>query len=72
MTRFNEITYDANASSVTVGSGNTWNPVYEALAPHSVNVVGGRIQNIGVVGFILGGGEHLSFRVIVSINISFD
>lgn len=56
MARFNETIYDASKGTVTVGSGLKWDDVYNALAPHSVNVVGGRIQGIGVAGFTLGGG----------------
>lgn len=56
MARFKEIKYDAKAQTVTVGSGNTWDDVYTALAPFNVGVVGGRIRGIGVMGFLLGGG----------------
>ena len=33
-----------------------WDDVYSALAPHNVNVVGGRTSGVGVAGFTLGGG----------------
>ena len=59
MARFNETIYDAAKSTVTVGSGLRWDAVYNALDKHSVNVVGGRIQGIGVAGFTLGGGDCL-------------
>ncbi|KZT30348.1 FAD-binding domain-containing protein [Neolentinus lepideus HHB14362 ss-1] len=56
MIRFNNITYNADASTVDVGTGLIWDDVYEALAPYGVNVVGGRVSGIGVAGFTLGGG----------------
>ncbi|KAF4610654.1 hypothetical protein D9613_006785 [Agrocybe pediades] len=56
MTRFDEVTYDAASQTVVVGSGLVWDDVYEALAPHNVNVVGGRVTGVGVAGFTLGGG----------------
>lgn len=60
MLRFNEVTYDAAAQTVTVGAGLLWDDVYAALEPHGVNVVGGRVSGVGVAGFTLGGGERSS------------
>lgn len=70
MARFNQTIYDAAKSTATVGSGLSWDAVYNALDKHSVNVVGGRIQGIGVAGFTLGGGAScLSlFYVIQFVN----
>jgi len=56
MTRFDEVTYNAASQTVVVGAGLIWDDVYEALAPHNVNVVGGRVTGVGVAGFTLGGG----------------
>lgn len=56
MYRFSEVNYDATAQTVDVGSGLIWDDVYAALAPHNVNVVGGRVTGVGVAGFTLGGG----------------
>ncbi|KAL0576117.1 hypothetical protein V5O48_005864 [Marasmius crinis-equi] len=56
MSRFSEVTYDASSQTAVVGSGLVWDDVYEALAPHNVNVVGGRVTGVGVAGFTLGGG----------------
>ncbi|KAI0700209.1 FAD-binding domain-containing protein [Cytidiella melzeri] len=56
MSRFNEVTYDANSQTATVGTGLIWDDVYEALEPFGVNVVGGRVTGVGVAGFSLGGG----------------
>ncbi|KAG6815177.1 hypothetical protein H0H87_004397 [Tephrocybe sp. NHM501043] len=56
MERFSEVTYDATSQTAVVGAGLVWDDVYAALAPHNVNVVGGRVSNVGVAGFTLGGG----------------
>ncbi|KAK7448814.1 hypothetical protein VKT23_013544 [Stygiomarasmius scandens] len=56
MYRFSEVTYDENAQTATIGTGLIWDDVYTALAPHNVNVVGGRVTGVGVAGFTLGGG----------------
>lgn len=55
----NEVVYDAASGTVRVGPGNKWEDVHEVLEPLGVTVVGGRIGNVGVGGYILGGG--LSF-----------
>ncbi|KAK1236306.1 hypothetical protein PQX77_000468 [Marasmius sp. AFHP31] len=56
MSRFSEVTYDAASQTAVIGSGLVWDDVYAALAPHNVNVVGGRVTGVGVAGFTLGGG----------------
>ncbi|KAF5346348.1 hypothetical protein D9758_011479 [Tetrapyrgos nigripes] len=56
MTRFSEVTYDADAQTATIGTGLVWDDVYETLVPQGVNVVGGRVTGVGVAGFTLGGG----------------
>ena len=43
-----------------VGTGLVWDDVYAALEPHNVTVLGGRVPGIGVGGFTLGGGTHVS------------
>ena len=60
MTRFKDIKVDSAAATVEVGAGLTWDPVYAALEPYGITVVGGRIPSIGVAGLTLGGGERLS------------
>ncbi|KAI0448030.1 hypothetical protein F4803DRAFT_558308 [Xylaria telfairii] len=42
---------------VTVDLGGTWASVYEALTPYGVAVTGGRSAQVGVGGFLLGGGN---------------
>ena len=56
LSRFNQVVYNAQASSATVGAGLIWDDVYAGLEPHGVNVVGGRVTGVGVAGFSLGGG----------------
>ncbi|KAK0505193.1 hypothetical protein EDD18DRAFT_1061398 [Armillaria luteobubalina] len=56
MSRFSQVTYDSTSGTATIGSGLVWDDVYASLAPHGVNVVGGRVTGVGVAGFILGGG----------------
>ncbi|KAI0266240.1 FAD-binding domain-containing protein [Gloeopeniophorella convolvens] len=56
MTRFNQVTVNSSAGTVDVGSGLTWDQVYEALDGTGINVVGGRVPGVGVAGFTLGGG----------------
>lgn len=56
MSRFSEVVYDSTAQTATIGAGLVWDDVYEALEPHGVNVVGGRVTGVGVAGFTLGGG----------------
>ncbi|KAF9460196.1 hypothetical protein BDZ94DRAFT_1324266 [Collybia nuda] len=56
MSRFSEVTYDADTQTAVVGAGLIWDDVYAALAPHGVNVLGGRVTGVGVSGFMLGGG----------------
>ncbi|KAG6810664.1 hypothetical protein H0H92_010846 [Tricholoma furcatifolium] len=56
MKQFDEVTYLPESETVIVGAGLTWDEVYARLAPHGVNVVGGRVTGVGVAGFMLGGG----------------
>ncbi|KAE9582718.1 putative FAD-linked oxidoreductase [Colletotrichum fructicola] len=54
-----EVIYDKAGNTVSVGPGNKWEDVHAALDGTGVTVVGGRIGNVGVGGYLLGGG--LSF-----------
>ncbi|KAI1349060.1 FAD binding domain-containing protein [Xylaria sp. FL0043] len=55
----NEVILDPTAETVRVGPGNRWDDVSAALDGSGYTVVGGRIGNVGVGGYMLGGG--LSF-----------
>ncbi|TLS24718.1 hypothetical protein PpBr36_08166 [Pyricularia pennisetigena] len=51
-----EVTYNAEDNTVTVGPGNRWDDVMKALDGKNITVVGGRVGNVGVGGYLLGGG----------------
>ncbi|EFQ32572.1 FAD binding domain-containing protein [Colletotrichum graminicola M1.001] len=57
--KLNQVVYDNSTNTVSVGPGNRWEDVHAALDGTGVTVVGGRIGNVGVGGYLLGGG--LSF-----------
>jgi hypothetical protein len=57
MTRFNHIVINKDSRTVEVGAGLTWTDVYAYLVPKGLNVVGGRINGVGIAGLTLGGGE---------------
>ncbi|RXW13917.1 hypothetical protein EST38_g11935 [Candolleomyces aberdarensis] len=44
------------SQTVEIGTGLKWDDVYAALEPHGVSVAGGRVTDVGVGGFTLGGG----------------
>ncbi|EAT87581.1 hypothetical protein SNOG_05190 [Parastagonospora nodorum SN15] len=54
--KLNAISLSADKKFATIGPGKRWGEVYEALDPHELSVVGGRIPQVGVGGLILGGG----------------
>jgi FAD/FMN-containing dehydrogenase len=56
LSRLSQIEYNAAGQVARVGSGARWGDVYKTLEPHNVTVVGGRLDDIGVGGLILGGG----------------
>lgn len=57
----NEFTLSSDGSYVSVGPGNRWQRVYEDLSKANKSVVGGRITDVGVGGYLLGGGlSHFS------------
>jgi FAD/FMN-containing dehydrogenase len=63
MTRFNEIVINEKEGTVEFGTGLTWTDVYSYLVPRGLNVVGGRLNGVGVGGFTLGGGRcYSAFR----------
>ncbi|KAH9997051.1 FAD-binding domain-containing protein [Russula vinacea] len=56
MTRFNHIAISKDSRTVEIGAGLTWADVYTYLVPRGLNVVGGRMNGVGVAGLTLGGG----------------
>jgi FAD/FMN-containing dehydrogenase len=55
-TNLTSMSLSSDKSILSVGSGIRWPEVYDFLAPRNVIVNGIRIGNVGVVGFLLGGG----------------
>ncbi|KAJ8457726.1 hypothetical protein ONZ45_g18199 [Pleurotus djamor] len=61
LSRITGVSLSTDKTVASLGPGNHWGAVYDALDPHGVTVVGGRSNVVGVGGFILGGGfSHLS------------
>ncbi|ESK85740.1 fad binding domain-containing protein [Moniliophthora roreri MCA 2997] len=61
MGNMNSITLTSDKKVVQLGPGNRWGPVYDALAPENLIIVGGRSNTVGVGGYLLGGGiSHLN------------
>ncbi|KAL2164998.1 hypothetical protein VTH06DRAFT_294 [Thermothelomyces fergusii] len=54
--RLDRIAVGPRAETVTVGPGQRWGAVVEALDRYGVSVIGGRNPTVGVGGLILGGG----------------
>ncbi|KAF7353913.1 Fad binding domain-containing protein [Mycena venus] len=54
--KMNEISLLEEGKIVSFGSGCRWHHVYAALKPHNLTTVGGRVPDVGVAGFLLGGG----------------
>ena len=44
--KFSQVTYDAAAGTVVIGTGQSWDNVYQQLQPHNVTVVGGRVNGV--------------------------
>ena len=58
MTRFRDIVINEEEGTVEIGAGLTWTDVYSYLVPKGLNVVGGRVDGVGVGGLTLGGGRY--------------
>ncbi|KAJ7041888.1 hypothetical protein C8F04DRAFT_1230037 [Mycena alexandri] len=54
--KMTEISVVDDGKVVSFGSGCRWRQVYSALEPHNLTTSGARIPNVGVSGFLLGGG----------------
>lgn len=53
--KLNEIIFDPETETVRVGPGNRWDEVGAQLDATGYTAVGGRIGNVGVGGYLLGG-----------------
>ncbi|KAH7355632.1 hypothetical protein BKA66DRAFT_446467 [Pyrenochaeta sp. MPI-SDFR-AT-0127] len=56
LSTINAVELKRSAGIVAVGSGARWQNVYNALDPYSLSVQGGRNGDVGVGGFLTGGG----------------
>ncbi len=45
----------ADGNTAMVGTGNQWGPVYEKLEAQGKTVVGARVYDVGIGGFLSGG-----------------
>ncbi|KAJ5653619.1 FAD-binding domain-containing protein [Penicillium lividum] len=52
----NEVKLSGDHKTVDLGPGGRWKKVWETLDPYNVTVTGGRDSDVGVGGFLLGGG----------------
>lgn len=55
----NQTEYDPELQVVKIGGGARWADVYSTLEPLNVTVAGGRASDVGVGGFLTGGGNNL-------------
>lgn len=51
----NEVIYNRPSQTIRFGPGQSWENITDALKPYGVAVVGGRLGNVGVGGYMLGG-----------------
>ncbi|KAM0715605.1 hypothetical protein Q7P37_009103 [Cladosporium fusiforme] len=56
LSRLSKTEINDDASAAWVGPGARWKEVYDALEPHGVTIPGGRVSDVGVGGYVLGGG----------------
>lgn len=52
----NHVNVDTASETVDIGPGGRWRDAYHELHKHNYTVAGGREANVGVAGFLLGGG----------------
>lgn len=55
LSALNDIKLSEDQSTVSIGPGQRWENVYEALQSHGLSVTGGRAGGVGVGGLTLGG-----------------
>lgn len=53
LVRFNGLTVNRAARTVTLGTGLTWDQVYQRLEPFGIMVAGARLPGIGAFTFVL-------------------
>lgn len=57
----NDISLSPSKEVVSIGPGNHWGRVYEALQAEGVAVPGGEMAVVGVSGFLTGSRSHFSY-----------
>ncbi|KAI9710275.1 MAG: hypothetical protein M1820_002769 [Bogoriella megaspora] len=55
--RMTDVTYDAHSKLASIQPGPRWGDVYQELLKYDVCVTGGRDGNVGIGGFLTGGGN---------------
>lgn len=56
LSNLSEVTLVDDDQAVWLGPGARWRDVYDTLALHGLTVSGGRVADVGVGGYVLGGG----------------
>lgn len=56
LSALNTLSISSDKTSLFVGPGRKWGEVYNFLVPYGRYVLGGRLQQVGVPGLLLGGG----------------
>ena len=56
LAELSDVTLSGDQESIWLGPGARWSDVYAALDPYGLTVSGGRVGNVGVGGYVLGGG----------------
>lgn len=51
----NQIDISVEHQVVALGPGSTWASVYAAMSAYNITTLGGRVDDVGVAGFLLGG-----------------
>ncbi|KAK6535648.1 hypothetical protein TWF694_002103 [Orbilia ellipsospora] len=54
--KMNKVTYSTTSKCAKVQSGARWRNVYQAVEEYNVTVIGGQNADVGVGGYLLGGG----------------
>ena len=61
----NQIDISVEDQTVKLGPGSLWQEVYKVMTPYNVSTAGGRINAVGVGGFLLGGGSLCTHTTVV-------
>lgn len=57
LSRLNATSYNSETNIASIGPGGKWQDVYKDLIKYGVTATGGRDGDVGVRGFLLGGGN---------------